>query len=647
MVTNVRLRTVDRRGQLTARLDESEQQFLRLADSAPVMVWVSGLDKGCTYFNRRWLDFTGRTLEQELGSGWSTGVHPDDFERCLKIYTQAFDARREFSMEYRLRHHTGEYRWISDTGAPVFGSHAAFEGYVGSCVDVSEQKKAEEALRQSESKFRVLFESNMVPLAYWHADGRIVDANDAYLSMIDFSREELRAGRVRWESLTPAEYLDLDQRAFAELASGRDSATPYEKEYVLRNGTRVPVFMSRSLLPGHKDRGVAFAIDLTERKHAEQHLRESREMVSSVVASLYGHVAVLDRDGNIIAVNEAWLRFVRDNGADEAAASVGASYLEACHKAVGLGDENAGAAVAAIESVLNGSREHFSMDYACPSQGVDRWCEMIVNPLRRPEGGAIVSHIDITARRRAEVEAQRLQQELSHLARVSTMGELSASLAHELNQPLTAILTNAQVAQRLIAGANPDMVELGEILADIVADDQRAGEVVHRVRSLIHKGNVEVKRLDLNGVVWDVVRLVRSEALIKDVKVILELSPLPVMIRGDRIQMQQVLLNLIINGLEAIKEASSGDAALVVRTLLPDEQWVQVAVEDTGVGIDDSALERIFQPFHTSKTKGMGMGLSICRSIVQAHGGRIWAEHGSERGAEFHVLLPLDSDLPS
>jgi len=301
--------------------------------------------------------------------------------------------------------------------------------------------------------------------------------------------------------------------------------------------------------------------------------------------------------------------------------------------------------VAAIEGVLNGSREHFSMDYACSSQGVDRWCEMIVNSLRRPEGGAIVSHIDITARRRAEVEAQRLQQELSHLARVSTMGELSASLAHELNQPLTAILTNAQVAQRLIAAGNPDLVELGEILADIVADDQRAGEVVHRVRSLIHKGNVETQRLDLNSVVWDVVRLVRSEALIKDVKVILELNPLPMMIRGDRIQMQQVLLNLIINGLEAINESGSGDATLVVRTKLADEQWVQVSVEDTGVGIEDSALESIFQPFHTRKTKGMGMGLSICRSIVQAHGGRIWAERGAERGAELHVLLPVDSEL--
>jgi PAS domain S-box-containing protein len=635
---------VDRRGQLTARLDESEQRFLRLADSAPVMVWVSGLDKGCTYFNRRWLDFTGRSLQQELGNGWASGVHREDFERCLEIYTQAFDARRGFSMEYRLRHHTGEYRWISDTGAPVFGSHAIFEGYVGSCVDVSEQKKTEEALRQSESKFRVLFESNMMPLAYWHADGRILDANDAYLSMIDFSREELRAGRVRWESLTPAEHLDLDQRAFEELASGRDSSTPYEKEYVLRNGTRVPVFMSRTLLPGHKDRGVAFAIDLTERKRTERRLRESREMVSSVVASLYGHVAVLDREGNIIAVNDEWLRLVRDNRADEAAAGVGASYLQACHRAVGLGGENAEAVVAGIEAVLNGFREHFSMEYTSQSHGVDRWYEMIVNPLHRPEGGAIVSHIDITARRRAEVEAQRLQQELSHLARVSTMGELSASLAHELNQPLTAILTNAQVAQRLIASGNPDMAELCEILADIVADDQRAGEVVHRVRSLIHKGSVEVKKLDLNGVVWDVVRLVRSEALIKDVKVVLELSPSPVMIRGDRIQMQQVLLNLIINGLEAIKEADSGDGALVVRTAQADDQWVQVTVEDTGAGIDDSALERIFQPFHTSKTKGMGMGLSICRSIVQAHGGRIWAERGSERGAELHVLLPLVPD---
>jgi two-component system sensor kinase FixL len=517
MVTEVRLDTLDQQAQPTARIDRSEERFIRLVDSAPVMVWISGLDKGCTYFNRRWLDFTGRTLEQEVGAGWSTGVHRDDLERCLETYTQAFDARREFSMEYRLRHHTGEFRWIWDTGAPVFGPHATFEGYVGSCVDISEQKKAEEALRQSEGKFRVLFESNMVPLMYWHMDGRILDANDAYLRLVEFSREELEDGLVRWDTLTRVEHLALDKRAFAELASGRESATPYQKEYVLRNGTIVPVLMSRSLLPGHRDRGVAFALDLTERNRSEYRLRESQE------------------------------------------------------------------------------------------------------------------------------EAQRLQRELSHLARVSTMGELSTSIAHELNQPLTAILTNAQVAQRLIAAGNPDLDELGEILADIVADDQRAGEVVHRVRSLIQKGKAEVHSLDLNGVVRDVVRLVRNEALIKDVTVILELNPSPVRIRGDRIQMQQVLLNLIVNGLEAIKESGSEDATLAVRTTQPDRHWVQVTVEDSGAGIPHHTLDGIFEPFNTSKANGIGMGLSICRSIVQAHGGRIWAESTPGQGAMFYVSLPVET----
>ena len=510
---------MDHGSQLTARVDGSEERFLRLADSAPVLVWVSGLDGGCTYFNRRWLDFTGRTLEQELGDGWSTGVHHADLQRCLEIYKRAFDARREFSMEYRLRHHTGEYRWIWDTGAPLYGPGDAFEGYVGSCTDISEQKKTEEALRQSESKFRVLFESNMVPLAYWHADGRIMDANDAYLNLIQFSREELKAGLVRWASLTPAEYLGLDERALAELASGRDSSMPYEKEYVLRNGTRVPVFVSWSLLPSHNDRGVAFAIDLTERKRSEQRLRESRE------------------------------------------------------------------------------------------------------------------------------EAQRLQQDLSHVGRVSTMGELTASLAHELHQPLTAILTNAQAAQRLIAAKNLDLTELGEILADIVADDQRAGEVIDRLRSLLRKGKLEAQRLDLNRIVHDVVRLMRSEALIQDVAIILELSPLPTLIRGDEVQLQQVLLNLMINGLDAIEEARPGDATLVVRTTQPDGAWVHVTVEDTGVGIPSDALESIFEPFRTSKAKGMGMGLSICRSIIQAHGGRIWAESKPGPGAMLHLALPVDSEL--
>lgn len=243
-------------------------------------------------------------------------------------------------------------------------------------------------------------------------------------------------------------------------------------------------------------------------------------------------------------------------------------------------------------------------------------------------------------RRRAEREAQRRRDELTHMTRVATMGELTASLAHEINQPLAAILTNAQAAQRLLAAGGTDRAEIGEILADIATDDRRAGEVIRRMRSLLRKGEGDPTILDVNDLVNDVVGLVRGEMILQNVSLALELAPGPPRVRGDRIQLQQVLLNLMMNALDAMKEVSGGNPRVVVRTTVDNDRSVQISVEDSGGGVAAEKLEQIFEPFVTTKPHGMGLGLSICRSIIQAHGGRIGFTNNADRGATFWFTLP-------
>jgi two-component system sensor kinase FixL len=224
------------------------------------------------------------------------------------------------------------------------------------------------------------------------------------------------------------------------------------------------------------------------------------------------------------------------------------------------------------------------------------------------------------------------------VGRVASMGELTASIAHELNQPLTAILSNAQVAQRLIGRGTADPEELKEILADIVADDRRAGDVIRQLRAFVRKDETQRVPLDINGIVQDVVSLVRSDAIARNVSVAVGLSPEVPAVVADRIQLQQVVLNLVMNGLEAMREAANRD--LLVTTGIDGEGAVSVTVIDHGEGIAEHDLRRIFEPFYTTKPQGLGMGLAIARSLVESHGGRLWADNHKDGGATFAFTIP-------
>jgi PAS domain S-box-containing protein len=252
--------------------------------------------------------------------------------------------------------------------------------------------------------------------------------------------------------------------------------------------------------------------------------------------------------------------------------------------------------------------------------------------------------IDITDRKQSELETAQQRNQLAHLSRVNMLGELAGSLAHELNQPLTAILSNAQAAQRFLAHDSPDLSEVRDILADIVAEDKRAGEVIHRLRLLLKKGEIQNLPLAVNEVVQEVLQLVRSDLVNQGFTAQTELAPdLPV-VHGDRVQLQQVLINLVMNACDAMAGSPAGGRKLIIRTAPAEGEGVCVSVADRGVGLAPDKLETIFEPFFSTKAHGMGLGLSVCRSIITAHGGKLRATNNPKRGATFHFTLPAGAE---
>jgi len=246
----------------------------------------------------------------------------------------------------------------------------------------------------------------------------------------------------------------------------------------------------------------------------------------------------------------------------------------------------------------------------------------------------------------AEVQSRQRMAELAHVNRFSTAGELTASIAHEINQPLGSIMTNAETAQAILKSQTPDIaelpiiVELKDIVNDILQDDRRATEVIRRMRSLLKKAPFELKRLDLNDIVRDTVEFLSSLAVGRKVELVsrIALETLPIL--ADRIQLQQVILNLVVNGIDAMRDTSSENRILSIRTSRIDN-YAQLSVSDRGPGVAEEQLNEIFQPFYTSKAEGMGMGLSIARTIIEAHNGQIWAKNRDHGGASFKVKLPL------
>jgi PAS domain S-box-containing protein len=365
-------------------------------------------------------------------------------------------------------------------------------------------------LREREARIRRLVDANIIGIVIWDVQGRIIDANQAFLDIVGYAREDLAS--LRWTELTPAEWRDVDDQASAELkATG--TVQPREKEYFRKDGSRVPVLVARAIFEWNRDEGVAFVLDLTERKHVEGALRDA-------------------------------------------------------------------------------------------------------------------------------------QANLAHVVRVTTLGELAASIAHEVNQPLAGVVANAEACLRWLRCGTPDVDRACRSVEWIIDDGNRASEVIRRVRALAKKTEIEKVPLDLNDVVREVVALVQRELNSHRVSLRMELVPALPLILGDRVQLQQVMINLVMNGIEAMQPVTDRPRELAIRSQ-HETQQVLVSVTDCGVGISAENADRLFNAFFTTKSGGMGMGLSICRSIMEAHGGRLWATASMPHGATFQFSLPVRADTAS
>jgi PAS domain S-box-containing protein len=389
---------------------------------------------------------------------------------------------------------------------------------------------------------------------------------------------------------------------------------------------------------GRASQVLGSATDITERKRAEDALHASERTLRQLVDILPIAVYVCDASGVIERFNkrvvELWGREPTRGGADRFGGSyklytVDGSYLP----------HSAGPMAQVLRTGIAVSNQEFVSERP---DGSRRTAIVNIIPLLDSQGkvtGAIGCLNDITERKQAELEVQQQRQLLAHLTRVATLGELSGALAHELSQPLTSILTNAQAAQRFLARESVDLGEVRDILKDIVDDDRRAGAVIRRWRTLLRNGETQLQPLDVNDVTNEVLRLAHNELMSHRVTVTAQLTAGLPAVRGDRVGLQQVLLNLIVNACDAMKRNEPARRHLTVTTALDGEGAVEVAIADCGGGIPADAVERLFEPFFTTKEHGLGLGLAICRSIVTAHGGRLWVTNNADRGATFCFTL--------
>jgi len=371
------------------------------------------------------------------------------------------------------------------------------------------------------------------------------------------------------------------------------------------------------------------------RNRAERQFAQSERRLHVITDSLPVLIAYVDRDQRYVFNNRAYeARFGAQPGS-----LLGRRIREV------LGNELYEAARPHVERALSGETVTFATGQTL-SPRQRRVLEAIYVPDKDDRGvvrGFFAQVVDVTDLKQAEQEARQIRDELAHAGRIATMGEMAAALAHELNQPLAAILSNAQAATRFLRAPNPDLAEVRDILHDIVVDDARAGEVIRRIRSLVKKDRTDMRPHYPNTILKEVIGLLHSDAVIRGIVVLHELAPDLPRIVGDRIQLQQVVLNLLLNAFDAMRDGLSRDRVVIVRSRQVDSE-VLVTVSDSGPGIPPDDMDRLFEPFRSTKPDGLGLGLSISRSIVTSHGGRMWAENNPKRGATFGFTLPVHVD---
>src|SRR5882724_1671869 len=616
-------------------LRESEQRWRSLTEALPQLVWGARPDGECDYFSAQWTNYTGVGESDLLGWRWMDALHPDDREPTRQFWMESVAGRQPYDVDYRVRRSDGTYGWFKTRGTPIRDSD-------GTIVNGSERVLTSPIASGRSRPLRARKWNCARPVT-WNVFGGEIYWSDETFRIFEYGRETKPGLELVLERTHPEDRVRLQQ--VIDRASQNANEFDVEHRLLMPDGSIKHVHVVGHLLetgqPG-KTELVGAITDITERKRAETALRQTEAYLEE--AQRLSHTGswawnVASRE-NIHWSQEQYRLFGLDPKSDSPS-------FEAAFQRIHPEDQ------ATFNKVLERAireKSHFEVEFRIVlPDGSTRYIRSVGHPVFSASGELVEfvgTGMDITERRQAEKERERLRQvqaDLAHINRATTMGELTASLAHEINQPIAAAVTDARTCLRWLAREQPDIAESRETAARMVKAVTRASDIISRLRQLFKKGAPQTDLVDVTEVIQEMVVLLRSEASRHSVSILTELSEDLPRVVADRVQLQQVLMNLMLNGIEAMQDTKS-ERQLTIRALMAERGQLLISVTDTGVGVSSEQADQIFNAFFSTKAQGTGMGLSISRSIVESHGGRLWATPKSGHGATFHLTLPTKDE---
>ncbi|QDL93524.1 PAS domain S-box protein [Paroceanicella profunda] len=617
----------------------SAQKLNLIINSLPVQVWSARADGTADFVNQGWVDYAGCPADKILDRGFLDFCHPDDAKGLMEAWTRDIGHSDRISYKGRICGQDGQPRWFYFAGRKRIDAHGVARWY-GVNVDIDDVQRAEDALRESEHRLRQVIDA--IPAMAWSAaaDGMLEFWNRTLSDFVGLPFDQI-VGTGFYRIFHPDD-VELLRDAWEYTLATKQ---PREVDGRIRRADgeyRWFTFRQNPLLDeqGNVVRWYGIIIDIEDRKRAEDALRASQAALQTrehelhqIISSVPGLVWSSDEDGR----TEYWSPQYLDYAGVRHEDVLGLGYLDHIHP------EDRQLAIDFSAATVTSRRAGEIEIRLCRADGQFRWFLIRASPFYDDAGNItrwFGVNIDIEERKRAEEDLRQSRCDLEHVSRLTTMGELAVSIAHEVNQPLMAIVTNASTCLRWLDPAQQDLALAREAVGRIVRDGHRAGDIVASVRALAQKSPLKMRRMVLETAIREVLGLLRAEFQHRGIVLVTEFAPAPTEVIGDGTQLQQVILNLIMNSVEAMSGADSPLRRLTIRTLA-SEDFAQFSVLDTGGGLNPDNVDRLFEAFFTTKPEGIGMGLSICRSIVEAHRGRIWASDNTPTGSVFSVALPL------
>lgn len=612
---------------------DRERDLRLLIDSMPGLVATFTPTGELEFVNRQILEYFGRTFEEMRH--WKNGetTHPEDLPRVLDIFGHSMSTGEPFEFETRARRFDGVYRWFQARGCPLRDSHGRIVRWSHLLIDIDDRKRAEEALRERERESRLLINSIPGFVATLTPAGEAELLNDRLIEYSGQTIDELRG----WDNNDTIHAEDLP-RLIDVFAHALSSGDPYDIAIRFRRFDGVYRWFQARGLPfrdssGRLLRWYVLLTDIDDLKRAEEELRRSEAfLVEGQRLARIGNFLWHLETGAISWSEQVYRMFEFEPGTHVTLERIGSR----------VHPEDLPMLYDMVERAQRGE-SHFEYEHrlVMPDNSV-KHLHLIAHAARSDKDALIYIGAvqDVTRRRVAEEALDKARSELAHVARVATVSTLTASIAHEINQPLSGIITNAGTCLRMLDASPPNIDGARETVRRTLRDGNRASDVITRLRALFSKREFTLEPLDVNDVTREVVALSLNDLQRHRVVLQSEFAEELPMITGDRVQLQQVILNLLRNASDAMVTVHDRPRQLLIRTVRDADDRVRVTVTDSGVGVDSERMNRLFDAFYTTKTDGMGIGLSVSRSIIERHHGRLWAEPNDGPGATFAFSIP-------